>query len=74
MQRRKERLELLAKLRITGEITHDRFLSRLEDEKLVMEAELHALTVVSKAIAQRAANAAIDTLCAAVNTAISGIV
>lgn len=70
LQRRKERLELLANLRIEGEISQEKFESRLIDEKLIFEAELHAIAVISKAIAQNAANAAIDILLKAVNIAI----
>lgn len=70
LQRRKERLELLAELRITGELSQEKFTSRLEDEKIVFEAELHAIAVISKAIAQKAANAAIDVLIKAVKAVI----
>jgi len=70
LDRRKDRLALLAELRIKGEISQEKFESRLEDEKLIVEAELHAIAVISKAIAQKAANAAIDILNKAVKTAI----
>jgi hypothetical protein len=71
MQRRKERLLLIAELRITGDLTEEKFKSRLNDEKLMLEAELNALAVITKAIAQRAANTAIDILEQAVKAAIS---
>ena len=71
MERRKERLFLLAELRISGDLTEERFKSRLEDEKLVLEAELNAMAVITKAVAQRAANVAIDILEQAVKAAIS---
>lgn len=70
-QRDKERLQLIANLRITGELNDEKFQSRLDDEKLVLEAELNALAVVSKAIAQ---NAAIDVVEKAVVVAIKGVV
>jgi hypothetical protein len=70
LQNRKERLALLADLRISGEINEEKFESRLSDEKLVAEAELHSIAVISKAIAQNAANAAIKILGKAVKTAI----
>jgi hypothetical protein len=70
LQNKKERLELLASLRITGEISQEKFDSRISDEKLVLEAELHAIAVISKAIAQNAANAAIKMLLDAVKAAI----
>lgn len=70
LQRRKERLGLLSELRINGELTQEKFESRLNDEKLILEAELHAIAVISRAIAQKAANAAIDVLTKAVTVAI----
>lgn len=72
-QRRKERLELLAELRITGELGQEKFESRLFDEKLIVEAELNAIAVISKAIAQKATNAAIDIFQKAVIKAISTV-
>ena len=73
LQNKKERLELLAELRISGELSEEKFQSRLKDEKLVLEAELHAIAVISKAIAQRATNGAIEVLEKAIRTAISSI-
>ena len=73
LQRRKDRLELLAELRIEGEISQDKFESRLKDEKLIVEAELHAIAVITKAVAQKAANAAIEVLENAVKTAIGSL-
>ncbi len=70
LQRRKVRLELLADMRILGEITQKRLESRLEDERLLLEAELHAIAVITKAIAQKAANAAFDILNKAIKLAI----
>ena len=70
LQNRKERLELLASLRISGEISQKRFESRLQDEKLIAEAEFHAIAVISKATAQKAANAAFNVLADSVKTAI----
>lgn len=73
LQHRKERLGMIAALRITGELSQEKFESRLEDEKLIVEAELNAIAVISKAIAQKAANAAIDVLEKAVKAAITTI-
>lgn len=70
LQRKKERLELLAELRISNELSQEKFVSRLADEKLIAEAELHAIAVISKAIAQKAANAAMNILEKAVKVAI----
>ncbi|MEE4284719.1 MAG: hypothetical protein V2I31_01180 [Mariniphaga sp.] len=74
LQNRKERLALLSKLRIEGDLSEEKFKSRLEDEKLILEAELNALEVISKAIAQNAANAAINALEKAVFKAISSTI
>jgi len=62
LNRRKARLELLAELTLTGDLPLEKLQSRLEDEKLILEAELHAIAIISKAIAQKAANAALDVL------------
>ena len=70
LQSKKDRLELLTSLRIQNEISKEFYLKRLEDEKKILESELHAVAVITKAIAQRAANAAIDVLDKAVSKAI----
>lgn len=67
LQSRKERLDLLASLRLNNEISQKFFIKRLEDEKKILESELHAVAVITKAAAQRAANAAIDVLSKAVD-------
>ncbi len=74
LERKKERLELLVELRISGDLSQEKFESRLLDEKLILEAELHAIAVLSKAVAQRAANAAIEVLGKAVKAAVSAII
>lgn len=68
-ERRKVRLELLADMRIQGDINQAKFEKRLEHEQLLAEAEFHAIAVITKAIAQRAANAALDVLKKAVKAA-----
>jgi len=67
---RKNRLELLAESYIKGEITLQKLESRLEDEKTILEAELEALKVLSKAPAQKAANMAFDILTKAIKAAL----
>ncbi|MFZ4549851.1 MAG: hypothetical protein ACOYN4_20550 [Bacteroidales bacterium] len=67
----KETLQLITGLRISGELSDEEFKSRLQDQKLVLEAQFNALEVVSKAIAQQVANAAIDVLEKAVIAVIS---
>lgn len=59
-QDRKLRLELLASLRIQKQINNEFFLKRVADEKKILESELHSIAIITKAIAQKAANAAID--------------
>lgn len=71
LQSRKERLELLVSLRVENEISERFFLKRLKDEEKILESELHAIAVISKAIAQRAANAAIEVLEKAVTKVLS---
>lgn len=66
---RKERLELLASLRLSNEIADDFFQKRLSDEKKILESELHSIAVITKAIAERAANAALDVLQSAIKAA-----
>ena len=74
LKRRKDRLQLIAELRISGELSQEKFESRLNDEKLIAEAELSAAAVISKAIAQKAANAAIDVLSKAVKGVVDVII
>ncbi|MEO6188028.1 MAG: hypothetical protein ABIO82_07925 [Ginsengibacter sp.] len=69
-QDRKLRVELLTSLMIDKEIDKEFFLKRLADEKKILESELHSVAIVTKAMAQKAANAAIDLLQAAVFKAI----
>lgn len=71
---RKNRLELLAELTIAGDLTEEQLRLRLKHEELLAEAEFHAIAVITKAIAQRAANAAMDILKSAVNTAIDSAI
>ena len=70
LQARKDRLELLASLRLSNEISQRFFLKRIEDEKKILESELHAVAIVTKAIGQKAANAALDILEKAVSKAL----
>ena len=74
LQNRKERLMLLADLRITGDLPDEKFASRLEDEKLILEAELNALAVISRATAQNTAQNVIKVFQSAVINAIPDIV
>ena len=62
LQDRVSRLELLASLRIQNQISQEFFLSRMADEEKILESELHSIAIITKSIAQKAANAAIDIL------------
>jgi hypothetical protein len=70
LQTRRSRLELLASLRLTNEIKEEFFRKRLKDEQKILESELHSIAIMTKAIAQKAANAALDTLENAINLAL----
>jgi hypothetical protein len=70
LQDHKSRLELLASLRLSDDISEEIFLARLKDEKKILESQLHAIVILSKVTAQNAANAAINVLSAAVSKAL----
>ncbi len=70
LQDRKLRLELLTSLMLQNEIDKEFFLKRIADEKKILESELHSVAIITKAAAQKAANAAIDILQNAVFKAI----
>jgi hypothetical protein len=70
MQNREKRLEMVAESYLKGEITQQKLESRLQDEMDIFEAEIAALKVVSKALAQKAINTAINILLKALKAAI----
>jgi hypothetical protein len=70
LERRKNRLETLISLHLQGELSETEFASRIEDEKQLLEAEMEAIKAVSKAMAQKAANATIEVLEKAVKVAV----
>jgi hypothetical protein len=70
LQSRKDRLELLTSFRLQNAITEEFFQQRLADEKDILKSELHAIAVINKVTAQNAANAAINVLQKAVQTAL----
>ena len=74
LNRRKERLELLSEMTISGDISFEKLETRLKHEELLAEAEFHAIAVITKAIAQRAANAAMDVLKSAVKTVLDAAI
>lgn len=62
LQNRKDRLELLASMRISNEIDDQFFKKRLKNETDILTSELHSIAIVNKVLAQNAANAAIKIL------------
>lgn len=70
LQNRKERLSLLAELRLNNDIDNATMQDYLKDEQKIFESELHAIAIIGKAIAQKAANTAIDIFEKAVKTAL----
>ncbi len=73
LQNRKERLLLLAELRLSGDLPDDKFKSRLEDEKLILEAELKAIAVITKFTAQNTAQSFVTIFQSAVLKALPEI-
>ncbi len=57
-----------------GDIDEATFKSELDDEARTLQAELRAVAVLTKAIAQRAVNAFRDALFAGVKAAIAGVI
>lgn len=74
LQSKKDRLELLSSLRLTNQIDEAFFELRLEDEKKILESELHAIAILTAVAAQNAANAALDVLSKAINSALGNII
>lgn len=62
IQNKKDRLELLANMRLAGAIDDGFFEKRMADEKEILQAELHSIAIVNKVLAQNAANAAFKIL------------
>ena len=70
LENEKEALARLAEQRLQNEISEEEWKSELEDEKDTVEAEMKAVQVMTKAMAQRAANAAMDVLYKAIKAAL----
>lgn len=69
----KETLEVLAKLKLKNNISEEELKLELERRKLIIETEVLAGIVMSKAIAQKTANAVIDFLYKTLETAIKAV-
>lgn len=70
MENEKESLEELASARLSGEIDDDIFKREIERERTVVETELLTIEVMTKALSQKAVNAAIDVFIQAVKLAL----
>ena len=68
LENEKDALAELAEQRLRGEITEEELESELEDEKETIEAEFQAVQVMTKVMAQEAANAAMQVLVNAIKT------
>lgn len=70
LENEKKALNNLAQQRLRNEITDEDLKSELDDEKDTIEAEMKALKVITKAMAQRATNAAMEILFNAIKIAL----
>jgi hypothetical protein len=68
-----DRLEMLGNQRLHNEIDDDFLQKRIKDEESLFQAELDATEIISKTIAQEAANAALDVLSKAISTAVGSL-
>jgi hypothetical protein len=66
----KEALKALAEARLADEITDKEFQNEIKREQKVLEAEMLTISIMTKAIVQKAINAAMKVLVDAVNLAI----
>ncbi len=74
MENKKSRFDLYAKRRLSGDYTQEDLEMRLDDEKEITIAELHVISIIKKAEAQKIANAAIDIVNKAIKTAIDAVI
>ena len=70
LEAEKESLKELGKAKLAGEITQEVFDREIEREKKVVEAELLTIKIMTKVLAQKAVNAAIDVFVKAVKAVI----
>lgn len=71
LEANKNRYQKLVDFRLAGKIDDQNFQSRLNDEKLMLEAQLNTLAIISKVKAQNAANAAFEVLESAVKSCLN---
>lgn len=70
LEAEKKSLKELGEARLRGKIKQDVFDREIEREKKVVEAELLTIQIMTKAVSQKAVNAAIDVFVKAVKAAI----
>lgn len=66
LSQEKDTLRELSEYFLHGKLSKEEYESELEDEKDVLRVQFNSLTTMNKALAQKAANAAIDALVKAV--------
>ncbi len=72
LEEEKDSLQELATARMLNEIDDAVFDREVEREKKVVETQLLTIQIMTKALAQKAVNAALDVFAKAVKTAIAG--
>jgi hypothetical protein len=70
LENEKESLELISQERLAGRWSEEKFNQELEREKKVLETELLTITIMTKAAAQKAINAAMAVFTNAINSAL----
>jgi hypothetical protein len=70
LERRKERMKLIAELVLKGVLTIETVQPYLDIEKDLLEMEILGVTIITKAVAQKAATKAMKVLLDAVKAAI----
>jgi hypothetical protein len=70
LENEKESLELIGQERLAGRWSEEKFNQEIEREKKVMETELLAIQIMTKAAAQKAINAGIGVFVSAVKAAL----
>ncbi len=71
LENEKDSLEEIGLVRLSGKISDEVFEREIEREKKVVEAELLTIQIMTKALAQKAVNAAIDVFVKAVRAALA---
>jgi hypothetical protein len=70
-QSRTDRLELLSSFLLQGGIDEEFKKKRLEEERSIIQSNLHAIAILNAVASQNAANAAIEVLSKAISLALT---